>query len=305
MDMNALIAFLFAVASALAGPHSGYGHSYGPPVAPLIVDNTADGQVEIFIDYRAVGDVRANTQRVFSIPVGTHYVEARHVSGYRLYANKLNVRSTSGVTLRLTHPRSTLNLTNVGSYPVLVEVAGAKDMWLSPGQNRNYGVSVGQVKVQTTYWIQGVQRRETRSFRVDPERVTRATTGQVAAPTYGSVTYLPSGGPVSPSAMMGRMILTNAQGRSVDVYVDGRQLGSLNSGQTRQWEVPVGAVWVMAIDSRGTMVFDERLKVSSSHASQSIIGSSGPASSSYGPSSPYYGTTGTSGYATPHTPVRY
>lgn len=262
--MKTLFAATIFSLATLASPQANAGHvvvvshsTPAPAPAPLTIENQSNAQLKLFVDGRFMGEIRDGFERIFSVAPGYHDIRVS-CDGMDMYNKRTYVSQNRGKELTIRPATGTLALTNVGSQAIMVSINDGRDLWLAPGQSQKYEVFAGLAELDATYWDHhGQQRIQTQRFDIDPGRTTHATTG------------------IKQDMRSGEIQLSNSGYETLSIFIDGRDVGSIRSGNTKTFAVDTGNTWVMAVQPDGDTVFSDKLNVRSNETERLSLGQPG------------------------------
>ncbi len=119
-----------------------------PADGMISVENQRFEAVEIIVDGRELGDVRAESRRELPVSAGTHSVRVRTRDGRVVLAQTLRVRPHGAAELRIPPTQANLTVRNATGRDGRLVVEGMDRGSLQPGAERTVVLDPGTVSVQ-------------------------------------------------------------------------------------------------------------------------------------------------------------
>ena len=226
----ALLAVLTTLAPVVASARPvSHDLRRGPP-GVLVVDNDRFVPVEVFVDGRGVGSVRAEAQSAFRLRSGVHSVRVATRAGKTIVKRDVKMTPRTRREIEVAAHESKLSVRNQTPIDAVLSINGRRfgdvragasvSVIRSPGPVRLALTSRGRVIDETTYTLRsGVKR----TWNVD-------------------------------RALLSTLRIDNDLRRTVTVLIDGKDRGELSGGTARSFELKPGTHRLLILSDRGRVL---------------------------------------------------
>jgi len=241
--MNALKTLLIAMFVMLGLPSQAEASAWWK--SNLKIVNEFDGAADVFVNGNYKGSVNGDRTRVFEVNPGYRQVTLRRPgTGYVLLSDREFFYSDSTTRLTIKAPKGELKIRNDSPVPMLISACANEPRWVEPFTNIVLPVRTGNVIVKS-------QVREREGLKTLTTKTVWAEPGARASTT---LRYTP------PAKT--RLTVVNHDGRDVRIVMNGRDKGTLRSGDRMVLDVRPGEVDLLATEIGGRVIFDDDLFVS-------------------------------------------
>ena len=255
-DLMSLMAAAISL-FALSGVPDATASSCSPESqrASVIIDNTFDGTVKVYVDGDYREAVSGDSVERIGLSTGSHTIVVKR-NGERLLTEREWFSSGETERLQVVGPKTELLVKNEGRTTLYVQTSERQGSWLSPGEREWFDVRSGKVAIQYSIRTRAgnIERVGSRNVFVEPGEEPRVELSY-SAPARATVA------------------VSNLKSYDVSVYIDGKKRGTIRARASRDVTVDTGWTEVV-VRGNGRIIETERMYLSKNEEEKVRVGSS-------------------------------